>query len=257
VTFVGKSLLESLQAPCPDVGTFQPQQITPVPNLAVCDHLTLTVVRSANYRRTDSTSEQLEVITAELLHNIVLSPGTVIYANNSPVAALYKIDRIYVHDCGKSALSTDIDSGDAVAWIVNRKSSHIHIRQQVSAAYIDALLNPSQMARVSGVDAVYNGIRLAILQLREHLLLCGPVGVGKASLVRAIAAELRLPLLSADCGELCGDEGLEGGGGLAGLFATAGQVAGESLADGDQPGTTTTVSGAVFWTGSRSVSTRL
>ncbi len=85
---------------------------------------------------------------------------------------------------------------------------------------------------MAGVDAAYTFLKSALIEQQEHVLLAGPVGVGKASLVRRIAAELGRPLLARDCGDLGGAVG-ESGEGLSQLFATAARVAGETLFDGD------------------------
>jgi SpoVK/Ycf46/Vps4 family AAA+-type ATPase len=80
---------------------------------------------------------------------------------------------------------------------------------------------------VAGVEAAYHFLKSALIEQQEHVLLSGPVGVGKASLARRIAAELGRPLLFRDCGDL--GAGGESGEGLNQLFATATRVAGETL----------------------------
>ncbi len=85
---------------------------------------------------------------------------------------------------------------------------------------------------MAGVDAAYSFLKSALIEQQEHVLLAGPVGVGKACLARRIAAELGRPLLVRDCGDL-GAVG-ESGEGLNQLFATAARVAGETLFNGEK-----------------------
>jgi len=241
------SLLEILQASWSELSTFQPTQLEAVPDpIVVAGQVTVTVVtRTAKQQQQRRRVLQLGQALADLLHNALLAPGCVVYLSDSPLAALYNIDRVYVHECCSSTNGPQQSVEDAAAccWTVDRRATRVSVRQQVSATYVESLQGAAS-CRLAGVDASYAACRSAVRQRQEHLLLMGPVGVGKASLVRAVAAELRLPLIAADCGELLADN--SGGGSdegghstatLTGLFATAGQVAGESLdADSDDGG---------------------
>ena len=223
VNFAADTPLENLQTKCPELGLFQPDRIEAVTRLVLCDEITVSVVRTAQHRQTTTVSpEQLEKVLSDLLHNVVLAPHTVIHLGDCPLAVLYHVDRIYVHDCGSNAqlVSEAAEIVPIVAWTVSRQSTRINLKHQVSATFVDALQSTSRVPRIAGVDLTYSAVRSAVQQRREHLLLSGPVGVGKSTLVRCIAAELRVPFLSADCGDLC--EGEQQG--LAGLFATARQV---------------------------------
>jgi hypothetical protein len=144
-----------------------------------------------------------------------------------PLATLYHIEQIYIHANERRRQETE----EISAWTVNRETTRVHIVHQVSPDYLDALQSVDRVPRVAGVDAAYHFLKSALIEQQEHVLLAGPVGVGKASLARRIAAELGRPLLFRDCGDLSSVG--ESGEGLNQLFATATRVAGETLFDGN------------------------
>jgi hypothetical protein len=145
-----------------------------------------------------------------------------------PLATLYHIEQIYIHASERHRQETE----EISAWTVNRDTTRVHIIHQVSPDYLDALQTLDRVPRVAGVEAAYHFLKSALIDQQEHVLLAGPVGVGKASLVSRIAAELGRPLLVRDCGDL-GGAVAESGHGLNQLFATAIRVAGETLFDGN------------------------
>ncbi len=164
----------------------------------------------------------ISVLVPIPLRQKVTVPQHLNTGENCPLGTLYHIEQIYIHANERQ------ETEETAAWTVNCDTTRVRIVHQVSPDYLDALQSLDRVPRVAGVDAAYHFLKSALIEQQEHVLLAGPVGVGKASLVRRIAAELGRPLLARDCGDL-GGAGGESGEGLNQLFATAAGVAGETL----------------------------
>jgi hypothetical protein len=168
----------------------------------------------------------ISVLVSVPLRQKVTVPQHLNTGEKCPLATLYDVEQIYIHANERQ------ETEETAAWTINRDTTRVHIVHQVSPDYLDALQSLDRVPRVAGVAAAYHFLKSALIEQQEHVLLAGPVGVGKASLVRRAAAELGRPLLVQDCGDLGGAVG-ESGEGLNQLFATAIRVAGETLFDGD------------------------
>jgi len=160
-----------------------------------------------------------EDVIKDLLHDICFVNNTLVNLEQNRIAQLYHITAI--------KLITDLPPDNGSCYQLTNDAT-ISISHTYTTTYLQLMTSNAKAAVIGGVEGLYTRLNKIVRQRNQHILLCGPSGVGKTSLVARLAADLKFPLLTLDCSEIGMRDDL-----LQNLFDKAVEVCDQ---DQDNPG---------------------
>ena len=107
-------------------------------------------------------------IICDILYNVFIVDSCTINVETNLIAKLYNISAIHV----KTKLSENEKS-----FKVTRKTE-IKIEKVFSTQYILCMTSNGRIPPLAGVDNIYENMKWNIEQRSQHILICGPTGIG-------------------------------------------------------------------------------
>ncbi|XP_023349425.1 cell division control protein 48 homolog B isoform X2 [Eurytemora carolleeae] len=182
-------------------------------NLTTVGSISVVLVLTKKIEDMEGYSE----ILRDVLHNVCFVNNTTVLLEENTVAKLHHISAVQIH-LDKSGFSYKIN-----------RLTNIKIARVYTTRYIHRMKKTKSAPLVGGVEGLYSKLYKCLRQKNQHILLSGPSGCGKGSLVNRLAADLEWPVISQDCSELG-----SGSGALEQIFDEAEEI---SAQDPDNPGT--------------------
>ena len=118
-------------------------------------------------RNKDKINIKPEVI-CDILYNVFIVDNCTINVENHLTAKLYNLSAIHIKTkCSDNEKSFKVT-----------RNTEIKIEKIFTTQYISCMMSNVQVPPIAGLDKIYENIKWNIEQRSQHILICGPTGLG-------------------------------------------------------------------------------
>lgn len=192
------------------------KQITKA-NIARTSKFNVKLVLKDSGRQQHENPEILKTVIIDILSTAAFPSNSFICLENHPLAEIYGVHSLAVE-------SSSHPSQDGVFCL--DPSCQIDLVEMVSLERLSLLSEGMGVQRVGGVHKAYAMVKSA-MEGRSSLLISGPIGAGKTTLVKRVAADLGFPVVQVSCSSLANPSPGETEAALRNVFEKAARLSSE------------------------------